>query len=164
MLELAIGGQQQLVVSRLEIDRGGVSFTVDTLEALRTDQPDRELFLILGADSLVDLPNWREPGRIAELATLAVCGRPGFEVDVAPLAGIVDSQRIDAIRRHRVEMPLIELSSRAIRRRIAEGLSIRYQTPRAVEKYIEAHALYRDAAAAETAADRPNSPCAKRSF
>lgn len=163
MLELAIGGHEPFAASRMEIDRGGVSFTVDTLSALHHEQPQTELFLILGADSLVDLPNWREPANIARLATIAVCGRPGFAVDFAPLQGLIAADQIEAIRQHRVEMPLIELSSRDLRRRVAAGLSIRYQTPRAVEKYIEAHGLYRDASGNEPPGERPTGPCAKHS-
>jgi nicotinate-nucleotide adenylyltransferase len=162
MLELAIGGHEPFAVSRTEIDRGGVSFTADTLTELQAEDPARELILIVGADSLADLPNWREPQRIVELATVVVCGRPGFEVDVAPLAGHLPSDRIEAIRRHRVEMPLIGVSSSEIRRRVGAGQSIRFQTPRAVEKYIETHGLYRDPSNVADA-ELPPGPCAKRS-
>ncbi len=61
MLELAIGGHETLAVSSLEVDRGGLSFTAETLESLHDEVPDRSLFLLLGADSLFDLPNWRTP-------------------------------------------------------------------------------------------------------
>lgn len=161
MLELAIGGHPRMAVSRVEIERGGVSFTVDTLAALHAEQPDRELFLVVGADSVVDLPNWRDPGRIAELATLAVCGRAGFHIDEAALAAISAAGAGERVRCLEVEMPLIELSSREIRRRVAAGLSIRFQTPRAVEKYIETQGLYRDVDA--SAPLPPHGPCAKRS-
>jgi nicotinate-nucleotide adenylyltransferase len=163
MLELAVGGNDQFAVSRIEIDRGGVSFSVDTLSELHQQQPERELFLILGADSLVDLPSWREPARIAELATIAVCGRPGFEPDLAALSGHLPAESIEAIRKHRVEMPLIGVSSREMRRRVAVGLSIRYQTPRAVEKYIESQGLYRTSGSADSAPDHPHGQCAKHS-
>jgi len=166
MLELAIGGNDRFSVSRIEIDRGGVSFTVDTLEALHAERPADEWYLILGADSLVDLPTWREPVRIAELATIAVCGRPGFDPQLPALAGVLPATLLDSIQRHRVEMPPLGLSSREIRRRVALGLSIRYQTPRAVEKYIETHELYRQAASpveAPAGTSQPKAPCAKRS-
>lgn len=163
MLDLAIGGYEPFAISKLEIERGGVSFTVDTLASLHEEQPRRELFLILGADSLVDLPTWREPARIAELATIAVCGRPGFTADLALLAGIIAADRLEAIRQHRVEMPLVGLSSREIRRRVAARQSIRFQTPRAVEKYIETHGLYRASHSASEQPRPPHDPCAKRS-
>lgn len=158
MLELAIAGHEPFAVSQVETDRGGVSYTVDTLAALLGEDPSRELFWIVGADSLADLPNWRDPQRIVALATVVVCGRPGFEVEVGPLVGHMPADRIEAIRQHRVEMPLIGLSSSDIRHRVATGQSIRFQTPRAVEKYIETHGLYRDPSnAADT--KLPHGPC-----
>jgi len=145
MLELATGGQPAFRVSRIEVERGGVSYTVDTLAALKAEDPQRELFFLLGADSLEDLPNWREPARILELATPIVVGRPGapavrFEV----LAGLASDDRLAELRRHQVEMPQIGLSSSDIRRRVPGAQSMRYRTPRAVETYIETHGLYRE--------------------
>jgi nicotinate-nucleotide adenylyltransferase len=144
MLKLAIAGYEPFAVSNVELKRGGVSYTVDTLEELQREDPTRELFLLMGADSLADLPNWREPARICELATPVVVARAGSAApDFSCLTGIVSAARLDEIRRRQVVMPIIELSSREIRRRVAEGRSIRFQTPRAVEKYIETHGLYR---------------------
>lgn len=145
MLELAIGGNEHFAVSRLEVDRGGVSYTVDTLAQLKAEAPQRELFFLLGADSLVDLPCWREPERICELAMPIAARRPGAaKPNLNVLAHLVSPERLQEIGRYQVEMPQIGLSSRAIRRRVAAGLSIRYQTPRAVEKYIETAGLYRE--------------------
>lgn len=151
MLELAIGGNERFAVSRLEVDRGGVSYTVDTLAQLKAEAPERELFFLLGADSLIDLPGWREPARICELAIPVAARRPGVaEPNLDALAPIISHQRLEEIRRHQVDMPHIALSSREIRRRVAARLSIRYQTPRAVEKYIETAGLYRDAGTPQT--------------
>lgn len=145
MLELALGGHPQLKASRLEIDRGGVSYTVETLEAVRQQHPQAELYLLMGADSLRDLPTWRDPHRICELAIPAVVRRGGAaEPDYSVLARLVPPDRLEAIRASQVKMPLIELSSTDLRRRAAAGQSLRYRTPRAVEKYIEAQGLYRD--------------------
>jgi nicotinate-nucleotide adenylyltransferase len=144
MLELAIGGHEPFVVDRLEIDRGGVSYTVDTLLALEQQHPAAEWFFLLGGDSLADLPGWREPARICELATLVAVARPGAPpLDFSPLAAILSVERIEHMRRHVVRMPLIDLSSRDLRQRVSQGQSIRFRTPRAVEKYIETHGLYR---------------------
>jgi nicotinate-nucleotide adenylyltransferase len=150
MLELAIAGHTALRVCRYEIDRGGVSYTVDTLAHVRSEHPDAELFFLLGADSLRDLPGWRDPVRLCELATPVVVGRvshPGIEaasaLDYGPLAEILSAERIAQIRGHRVEMPLVELSSSDIRRRVATGRSIRFRTPRAVEQFIADKQLYR---------------------
>lgn len=146
MLELAVGGNEYFDVSRMEIDRGGVSYTVDTLAELKRADPQRELFFLLGGDSLKDLPQWREPARICELSLPVVVRRPGIaEPDFGGLAGLVSAERLEQIRSAQVQMPQIDLSSREIRRRTAAGRSIRYQTPRAVEKYIEAAGLYRAA-------------------
>ncbi|HUY32221.1 MAG TPA: nicotinate-nucleotide adenylyltransferase [Pirellulales bacterium] len=149
MLELALGGNETCTVSQLEIERGGLSYTVDTLAALRAEQPQRELFFLLGADMLADLPHWREPERICELALPVVVRRGADEPDFACLAPFVSPARLAEIRQALVPMPRIELSSRDLRRRARAGLSIRYQTPRAVEKYIETNRLYQPPTAAD---------------
>ena len=152
MLELAIGGNEAFKVCRLEIDRGGISYTVDTLAELKRQDSCRELFFLVGADSLDDLPQWREPARICQLAVPVAVSRPGSgSPDLEVLASLVSKDRLEEIRHSLVEMPQIGLSSREIRSRVAAGSSIRYQTPRSVEKYIEAHGLYRKSDAAEVA-------------
>ena len=143
MLELAIAGHEQLAISRHEVDRGGVNYTVDTLRHFRDEDLQTELFFLLGADMLHDLPSWREADRVCELATIVAVRRAGVaELDFASLASLVAPERIDQFRKHQVEMPVMGLSSTEIRGRVAAGLSIRYMTPRAVEKYVAAHALY----------------------
>jgi nicotinate-nucleotide adenylyltransferase len=143
MLQLAIGGHEAFSVCTREVERGGVSYTVDTLCDLATEDPSRELFFLLGEDSLADLPRWREPARICSLAMPVVVARPGSPpADYEALAGLVPAKRLAQIRAHQVDMPQIGISSREIRRRVAAGLSIRYQTPRAVEMYIATAGLY----------------------
>lgn len=144
MVRLAIGGHEQLAVSTIEIDRGGVSYTIDTLTALAEQQPGSSLFFLMGADSLKDLPTWREPQRLCELAVPLVVRRAGSpEPDFSAIRQLVTNARLEEIREHQVEMPIVELSSTEIRQRVAAGQSIRYRTPRAVEKFIETHGLYR---------------------
>jgi nicotinate-nucleotide adenylyltransferase len=144
MLKLAIGGHESFAVYSGEIDRGGVSYTVDTLQKLYSEDPRRELFLLMGADSLADLPNWREPERICELAIPVVASRAGVpDQDDTVLDRLMSGERLAAARQCRVETPVIELSATEIRRRVGAGQSIRFRTPRAVEKYIETHGLYR---------------------
>ncbi|MCA9119905.1 MAG: nicotinate (nicotinamide) nucleotide adenylyltransferase [Planctomycetaceae bacterium] len=144
MLRLAIGGHEQLAVSTIEIDRGGVSYTVDTLAALAEQYVGSSLFFLMGADSLKELPTWREPHRLCELAVPLVVRRAGSpEPDFSVISHLVGQARLDEIREHQVEMPIVELSSTEMRRRVAARRSIRYRTPRAVEKYIETHGLYR---------------------
>jgi nicotinate-nucleotide adenylyltransferase len=143
MLELALAGNEHLRPSALEVERGGISYTVETLAAIRAEQPDAELFLLMGADSLHDLFTWREPRRICELAIpVVVRRRASAEPDLSVLAPLVSAQRLAEIGRIQVEMPIVELSSTDLRERAAAGRSLRYRTPRAVERYIETHALY----------------------
>ncbi len=144
MLKLATGGHEAFSVWTWEIDRGGVSYTVETLQHLHDEDPTRELFFLMGADSLTDLPTWKEPERICSLAIPAVVRRIGSpEPDDTVLAQLMSAQRLAIARKHRVQMPTIDLSSTELRRRVTAGESIRYRTPRAVEKYIESHSLYR---------------------
>lgn len=144
MLRLAVGGAGGLQVSTLEIDRGGVSYTVDTLRTLHEQRPGDELFLLMGADTLYDLPKWREPQAILELATPVVVQRRGSLVpDFSVLEKLVDPQRLQGFRDYIVPMPVMELSSTELRQRAHEGHSLRFRTPRAVEKYIETQGLYR---------------------
>ncbi len=143
MLHLAIGGHPKISAWDVELQRGGVSYTVETLQALRAEQPTDELFFLMGADSLFDLPNWRSPEEICELATLAVVDRPGNrDVNFEVLSDIVSPERIEHFRKHVVRMPQLEISSSEIRRRVAGKKSIRFQTPRAVEQYIAEESLY----------------------
>lgn len=145
MLKLAMGGNEAFRVSEIELLREGVSYTVDTLAEVRRQRPEAELFLLVGADTLHDLPNWREPERVCTLAVPTAVCRPGSpEPSYDAVAKLVTRERLAEIQSHRVDMPPIGISSRDLRRRAAEGLSLRYQTPRAVEKYIETHGLYRD--------------------
>jgi len=144
MLELAIAGHPAFAVSRYETDRGGINYTVETLAHFHQEDLQRELFFLLGADTLEDLPTWHQPERLCELAIPVVVRRSGFDgPDFGCLAGMISPPRIEMIHRHQVDMPDIGISSTEIRRRVAVGRSIRYQTPRAVEQYIETHGLYR---------------------
>ena len=144
MLELAIGGHSAFRVSSHEIDRGGLSYTVDTLRQIHVERPDDELFFLLGGDSLHDLASWREPSEICGLATLVAVRRAGSpEPDFGSLSPFVARDRLRQMEEHVVDMPRIDLASRDLRRRVATERSIRYQTPRAVERYIETAGLYR---------------------
>ena len=144
MLQLALGGHVQMIVSTLEIDRRGISYTVDSLEEIHHRYPGNELFLLLGADSLHELPTWREPDRICQLAQPVVVRRGGGpESDFSVLSRLVAPARLAEIKSSQVRMPLIDLCSSDLRQRVRHGRSIRYHTPRAVEKYIETNAIYR---------------------
>jgi nicotinate-nucleotide adenylyltransferase len=143
MLQLATSGYAPFSVCSLEIDRPGTSFTVDTLAEIRQSQSEAELFFLMGADSLHDLPGWREPARILELATLVVVRRPQTPPpDFSLLAPLLLAEPGTARRDLVVDMPQLDYSSKVLRDRVAAGQSIRFRTPRAVEKYIETHGLY----------------------
>ena len=137
MLELAVAGMPQFRVSRMELERTGPSYTVDTLAELVRAEPERALFLILGADSVSDFPTWREPRRIAELATLVVVNRGRTPPDLNCLLDLTGGREPIV-----VSMPAVDLSATDIRRRVHERESIRFMTPRAVEIYIQEHRLY----------------------
>lgn len=144
MLEVAIAGQPSFRVETHELERGGTSYTVDTLAHFRRVDPTLDLVLLIGADSLVDLPTWREPQRILSLATVAAVNRGRAPIDLAPLQSRIPES---AGRVTVVPMPGIDLSATDIRRRVQAGRSIRYMTPRGVEAYIREHGLYRGTAA-----------------
>ncbi|MGA2062699.1 MAG: nicotinate-nucleotide adenylyltransferase [Thermoguttaceae bacterium] len=144
MLKLAIAGNPAFSVCTYETDRGGVNYTVDTLTHIHEEEPGRELFFLMGEDMLLDLPHWKQPERVCQLALPVVVHRAGMAaLDFNCLTAVATPQRIEQILRHQVEMPEIGLSGSDIRRRVAAGKSIRYYTPRAVEKYIETHAMYK---------------------
>ena len=140
MVELAIAGDERFAVSRLEVDREGPSYTSDTLELLRGEFPADELFLILGGDQAAALPKWHEPEKVLEQATVATVERVGWSRSAIgiKLARLRGSDRVRT-----VDMPVIQISSTGIRRRVREGRPIRYLVPPAVEEYITSHELYR---------------------
>lgn len=150
MLRLATGGHPAFAVATLEIERGGVSYTVDTLAALAAAHPGAELCLLLGPDALAGLPTWREPERIAALATLVGVEREALDdlrgaATNAGLSTLLGVDRLESLLERRVRMPAIGIRASDIRAAVAAGRSIRYRTPRAVEAYIQAHGLYRSA-------------------
>ena len=143
LCRLAVAGDERFEVSTLEVDRGGASFTVDTLRELHDLEPEHDLTFIVGGDMAQSLPAWREPEAILALATLAVAEREGVgREDIA--------RRLDPLHEgDRVvffDMPRIDISSSAIRRRVAEGRPIRYLVPDAVNEAIAERGLYRQAA------------------
>ncbi len=142
MLQLALGGNEKFELSRKEIDREGVSYTVDTLESLHEEQPDHELFLLVGADSLESFGKWKNVQRICELAIPLVASRQGSNADLNQLAPFITPERLVEIQRYAFEFPAIEISSTQLRQRVAKGQSIRYRTPRSVECYLQNAKLY----------------------
>lgn len=143
MLALALAGNPAFRIDELERDQPGLNYTVRTLEVLRGRHPENEYWLLLGSDCLVDLPHWREPCRILEMAGLLITARPGWPIWPAEqLARALGLGERSLSRYQVIHSPLIDIASRDLRRRGAEGRSLRYLVPRAVEMYLESHQLY----------------------
>lgn len=141
MVKLAIAGNSRFVASRVELDRGGPSYTVDTLRALKAETAG-DLYFITGADTIVGLDKWRSPREILSLATLVTFPRPG--TGSRRLKAAVE--RLCAEYGGAVEVvrgPRIDVSSTDIRARARAGQSLRYLVPDAVAAYIDQHSLYR---------------------
>ena len=137
----AVAGDPRFEVSELELRREGPSYTVDTLQELRTHAPQDELVLILGGDIAAGLPDWHMPERVLALATLAVAKRRGTSrgrVERA-LASLPGGERAEFFA-----MPRIGVSSTMLRRRVRAGREIRYLVTEPVRGYINAHGLYRE--------------------
>lgn len=142
MVKLAVSGYPEFVTDRREIRRGGPSFTVETLREFRAEFPDRPLWFLMGADSLMDLPSWREPESIVELASVAAVNRPGFPLpDSRTLPSLIGARLAAAVRL--IRMPGTDISSTELRTMAANGDPLRFLTPRAVEVLIQQHELYR---------------------
>lgn len=147
MVELAIAGNPAFAVSRMELDRAGPSYSVDTVEALAAEaraagrQPD--LVFVMSGETLRELPTWREPGRLLDLCRVAVVPRGGHETPDAVWLGVHFPGRVG--RFVLLPGPLLAVSGSVIRARAAAGRSIRYLVPDAVARHIVDHALYGDA-------------------
>lgn len=142
MALLATADNPDFLTSRYEIDREGVTYTVDTLSGLREIYPDNvELYFITGADAIIDIVKWRNAERIAELATLVGATRPGYNLDIAMDAIAESGIDFDVIY---LEVPALAISSSYLRTRHAAGQSLYYLTPDHVVGYIEKHRLYQE--------------------
>ena len=133
MLELATAGNPGFAISTVEIDAGEVGYTVDTLARLVPSYPSARLTLLIGGDSARDFAGWREPARIASMASIGVMARPEIPLPEELLPGV---------GYRRVDSPLMAISSTDIRQRVRDGRSIRYRVPDQVIEYISKHGLY----------------------
>ncbi|HEX6987993.1 MAG TPA: nicotinate-nucleotide adenylyltransferase [Bacillota bacterium] len=143
MTVLATAGHPRFRVSRMELDRAGPSYTVDTLAALRRQLgPGIDLTFIVGADAFLLMDQWKDPERIMELAMITVVSRPGYNDGAveARLRALPESLRV---RVRHLEIDPLNISARELRRRLREGRSVRYLIPPQVLAYIEQHGLYR---------------------
>jgi len=141
MTRLAIAGNPQFELSMLEVGRPGPSYTVNSVEELRRSHADAQLFLLMAADSLARIDEWREPDRLLSLIEWAVGPRPGSEL---PEAAALRKRFGAAARRiHLLDGPSLDVSATEIRSRVAAGKAIRYLVPQAVEELILEKGLYR---------------------
>lgn len=141
MVRLAIADKPYFKLSTVEIDRAGLSYTVDTIGELQAQLgAGDELFFILGWDNLAELPQWKEPSRLIKMCRLVAVPRVGYPIpDLKPLEAIIPglSQRVILLNR-----PEVDISASVIRQRAAQGLSIRHLVPELVDEYIRRHKLY----------------------
>jgi nicotinate-nucleotide adenylyltransferase len=143
MLSLAIAGNPSFHINELEKERVGPSYTVETLTTLQQHHHGVEFWLLVGSDTLADLPHWYQPQRLVELAGLMVMARPGTAIlSAEELQAQLALEPDRPIRLQVAETPSLDISSRDLRRRVAAGRSIRYFLPRAVEVYIQEKRLY----------------------
>ena len=143
MVRLAIASNPFFRASSVEIDRPGPTYTVDTLEQVRSEVEDAvEIYLIMGSDSINEFHRWKAPSRVLELCTLVSAPRAGCkELDLTALEAVSPSARQKVVV---LERPHLDISGTEIRQRISHGLSVRYQVPWEVEQYIYRYGLYCD--------------------
>jgi nicotinate-nucleotide adenylyltransferase len=149
MCEIAVADEPGLSVCALEVERGGLSYTVDTLRSIRASHPDAELTFIVGADTATTLGSWREPAQLLALARLAVAARAGAArqrvLDALVEIGVAGGQSASGAVSF-LEMPAIEASSSLARRRVAAGEAVDDLVGPAVARYIAEHGLYANVA------------------
>ncbi len=136
MTVIATASNPRFWVSRVDIDRAGPTYTIDTLRDLRREMPDAELYFITGADALSEIFTWRDAGELFELAHFVGCTRPGYEMDHSSIANI-PTERVTI-----VEIPALAISSSDCRARRARDEPVWYLVPDGVVQYIAKHALY----------------------
>jgi len=142
MTVVATASNPDFDVSRLEVDRQGLTFTVDTLLALRDEYgPSAELFFITGADAVWDIVGWKDAEKVAGLATFIAATRPGYDLQAAKAA---HEEAATSFRIEYIEVPALAISSTDLRARVAARRSIRYLAPEAVAAYVEKRGLYRE--------------------
>ncbi len=136
MTVIATASNPRFTVSRVDIDRGGPTYTTDTLRDLTAAMPDTDLFFITGADALTEIFTWRDAAELWELAHFVGCTRPGYEMDTTSLDGI-PPERLTIL-----EIPALAISSTDCRHRTAADQPVWYLVPDGVVQYIAKHRLY----------------------
>jgi nicotinate-nucleotide adenylyltransferase len=139
MTVIATASNPRFGVSRIEIDRKGRTYTVDTLRALAERERDAELFFITGADAMLEILHyWKDPNEILELAHFIAATRPGYDIAPFEAEASTSDPRVSVMT-----IPALAISSTDIRRRVRDGRPIRYLVPEGVKSYVEKTRLYR---------------------
>ena len=141
MVRLAIARHPYFKLATMEIDRSGPSYTVDTITELQTQLGvGDEFFFILGWDNLAQLPLWQEPSRLIKMCCLVAVPRPGYALpDITSLEAAIPGLSRSLVL---LDKPEIDIDATEIRKRVAQGLSIRHLVPEPVDEYIRKHELY----------------------
>lgn len=141
MVKLATDDNAGLEVSRMEVERTGPTYTIDTVRQFRTcADPDADLFFITGADAILEILTWKDPGEAMDIATFVAVSRPGYDLSRLDRLGRAVRERVVVL-----EIPALAISSTDIRHRVAAGRPIRYLVPDVVVRFIDEHRLYRPA-------------------
>ncbi len=136
MTVIATAANPRFEVSRVDIDRSGPTYTVDTLTDIARQRPDADLFFITGADAMAQILTWRDHDEIFELAQFVACTRPGHDLDESMLAGLPQG-RVTVL-----EIPALAISSTDCRDRVRSGQPVWYLVPDGVVQYVAKHGLY----------------------
>lgn len=148
MTVIATSSNPRFTVSRVDIDRPGITYTIDTLRDIRREYPDAELFFITGADAIAEIMRWKDADKMWNLAHFVAVTRPGYSTDFTQLSA--PQGTVDAL-----EIPALAISSTDVRRRAGEGEPVRYLVPDGVVEYIYKHGLYRRPTDAEQTGEAP---------
>lgn len=144
MVRLAVEGNAAFEVTDIEIRRGGVSYSIETIERLRAAMaPEAAFFFIVGADTVPELATWKDIDHLVHRCTFVVVARPGFRIEdlLNEAIGLAPDTR-QRVLRHFIDAVRVDISSTGLRARLAEGKSVRYRLPEAVEHYIRTKGLY----------------------
>ena len=141
MTLLAIMSNPYFEISRVDLERGGVTYTVDTLADLKKEFSEAIIYFITGADAILEILSWKSPAQVMSMADFIAVTRPGYDLDqLSETLGSFYSEFQEQI--HILEIPPVGISSTALRRRLKEGRSVRYLVPETVVTYIENRGLY----------------------
>ena len=138
MTVIATASNPRFQVSRVEIDRDGPTYTVDTLRTLAAQHPDAELYFITGADAMLEILEWKDPEEVLSIAHFIAATRPGY--DLARFESMEPARQTNVSR---MSIPALAISSTDIRERVLDGRPIRYLVPEGVKSYVEKAELYR---------------------